>query len=414
MKKPLLILLATLLSITCSMAQGFWLQLSNAPSGLGRFDDVFFLNENLGWAANGPSSQVYKTTDGGETWTLQFDPGGYFRNIEFLNENIGFLGTLSNTFYKTTDGGDTWTEVSITPNPPAICGLDTVGESTVYGCGAWFDPAYVIKSTDSGETWEFIDMSAYAEALVEVLFIDEQTGFVSGNASSGGVILKTTDGGNSWTPIFNSGNEGDYVWKLQLLENNTVMFGSIQSNVSGRLAKSLDSGLNWQTFSAPEGFVQAVGFQTPERGWMGGHNTGFYETNDGGETWSSLGLGDNLNRIFWLNPNLGYASGESIYKFTGFLSTEEFESVPVPDLDVKVAPTPIKDKLNVEIRFTHSDNLVIELYDLTGRFITKFIREQITDPNTKQYSFDFNYSPGTYLLDVHTNNHRKGIVITKE
>ncbi len=414
MKKSLLILLATWVSITCATAQGFWLQLPNAPTGLGRFDDVFFLNENLGWAANGPSSQVYKTTDGGETWTFQFDPGGYLRNIEFLDENIGFLGSLDGTFYKTTDGGDNWTTVNLPSNPPAICGLDTVGNSTVYGCGAWFEPAYIIKSTDSGETWEYTDMSAYADALVEILFIDEQTGFVSGNAPSGGVILKTTDGGATWIPIFNSGTSGDYVWKMQLMENNTIMFGSIQSNVQGKITKSLDSGLTWEMFDVPDDFVQAVGFQTPDRGWIGGHNSGFYETNDGGQTWNSIGLGDSLNRIFWLNPNLGYASGVSIYKFTGFLSTVDIESAPIPDLQLKVAPTPIVDKLNVEIKFTHSDNLVIELFDLNGRFLTKFIRERISNPQTETYSFDFNYPPGTYLLDVHTNNHRKGIIITKK
>ena len=68
----------------------------------------------------------------------------------------------------------TWNLVSISPNPAAICGLDCVGTSTVYGCGAYFGPAHVIKSTDSGDTWQFIDMSAYATALVDINFIDEK------------------------------------------------------------------------------------------------------------------------------------------------------------------------------------------------------------------------------------------------
>ena len=54
-----------------------------------RFDDVFFLNENLGWAANGYHAAVYKTTDGGLNWTEQVNETVlgedlYFRNIEFL------------------------------------------------------------------------------------------------------------------------------------------------------------------------------------------------------------------------------------------------------------------------------------------------------------------------------------------
>ena len=55
-----------------------------------RFDDVFFINENVGWAANGFYAAVYKTLDGGSTWTLQMSNATmgtnyYFRNIEFLD-----------------------------------------------------------------------------------------------------------------------------------------------------------------------------------------------------------------------------------------------------------------------------------------------------------------------------------------
>jgi len=156
-----------------SFAQVTWQPLVNILSNTNnqRFDDVFFIDENIGWAANGYYAAVYKTIDGGKTWTEQLNEsilGGdyYFRNIEFLNENVGFIGTLDGEFFKTTDGGNNWTEVTnISPNPAAICGLDTVGSSTIYGCGAYFTPANIIKSTDSGSTWQFIDMSAYTNAL---------------------------------------------------------------------------------------------------------------------------------------------------------------------------------------------------------------------------------------------------------
>jgi len=170
----------------------------------------------------------------------------YFRNNEFLNENIGFLGTLNSDFLKTLDGGETWAIVSnISPNPPAICGLDAVGTSTVYVCGAYFMPAHIIKSTESGDTWQFIDMSAYANALVEIYFLTEDIGFVSGRNDTGATILKTIDGGLTWTEIFNSNIVGEYVWKLQILEaNNNVIFGSVESVTPnlGKLIKSTDDG----------------------------------------------------------------------------------------------------------------------------------------------------------------------------
>ena len=148
-------------------SQSNWQAIPNISPNINnqRFDDVFFLDDNLGWAANGYYASVHKTTDGGLTWTEQLNEtilGGsyYFRNIQFLDANIGFLGTLNGKFFKTIDGGDNWNEVmNINPNPAAICGLNTVGDSTIFGCGAYFTPAYIIKSLDSGATWTYIDMS---------------------------------------------------------------------------------------------------------------------------------------------------------------------------------------------------------------------------------------------------------------
>ena len=110
-----------------AFSQATWQELPNLysnPNGQ-RFDDIFFLDENLGWAANGFYAAVYKTTDGGLNWTEQLNNGilgsnHYFRNIQFLDENIGFLGPLNGKFYKTVDGGATWTLVPITPIPVAM------------------------------------------------------------------------------------------------------------------------------------------------------------------------------------------------------------------------------------------------------------------------------------------------------
>jgi photosystem II stability/assembly factor-like uncharacterized protein len=387
-----------------------------------RFDDVFFLNENLGWAANGYYAKVYKTINGGVNWTIQTSESmlgsdHYFRNIEFLDENIGFLGTLNQKFYKTIDGGTTWNLVTnITPNPVAICGLDCVGTSTIYGCGAYFTPAFVIKSTDSGSTWQYMDMSAYADALVEIYFVDENTGYALGNKSNGGIILKTTNGGLTWTEILNSGTVGDYFWKFQILSSNpNVMFSSVEAVAPnpGRLAKSIDGGLTWTFTNAPESVVQAVGFLNENRGWMGGHTTGFYETLDGGLTWNNTGVGNNLNRIFFIG-NTAYASGTTIYKFTNNLSTIDFTDQERTPLKVTVSPNPLSDKLNIEIDFLAEDHILIDLYDNSGKFVKRLMKDDINSVGTKKYTFDFPYSSGVYFIDFHTNTGRQSSKIIKK
>ena len=49
---------------------GTLIELPNAPV-VTRFNDIQFLNENLGWAVNG-WGQIYHTPDGGDSWELQF------------------------------------------------------------------------------------------------------------------------------------------------------------------------------------------------------------------------------------------------------------------------------------------------------------------------------------------------------
>ena len=63
-----------------------WHPLTSIPQSIARYDDVFFLNPELGWAADGAGSAVYKTTNGGTSWGLQVSNGGiYYRNIEFVD-----------------------------------------------------------------------------------------------------------------------------------------------------------------------------------------------------------------------------------------------------------------------------------------------------------------------------------------
>src|SRR5690606_22690609 len=233
-----------------------------------------------------------------------------------------------------------------------ICGLDAVGESTIYGCGAYFEPAFIIKSTDSGQTWDVIDMSAYATSLVEVLFIDEQNGFAAGGNTNGGVILKTTNGGQTWTEIYNTGIPGEQVWKLQILPSNpNIFFASVNSfpPLDGKLLKSTNGGQSWTSRNVPDPVIQGVGFITENHGWMGGHNSGFLETTDGGQTWNDTGFGWSLNRFQVFNENLVYCSGQSIYKYTENLSVSDIETERPEDMPITIAPNPVEDVLHISV-----------------------------------------------------------------
>ena len=145
---------------------------------------------------------------------------------------------------------------------------------------------------------------------------------------------------------------------------------------------------------------------------MGGHTTGFYETLDGGATWTNTGVGSNLNRIFFIG-NTAYASGRTIYKMSSLLSNSDFEEQDRTNLKVSVSPNPLSDKLNIEIDFLAEDHILIDLYDNTGKLVKKLIKDDINSIGIKKYTFDFPYPSGTYFIDFHTNTGRQSSKIIK-
>jgi hypothetical protein len=71
----------------------------NTVAYLGKQDDIFFLNADLGWYVDG-GGKIYKTTDGGKTWIEKLSqPGTFFRIVGFVNEEIGFAGNIGIDYF---------------------------------------------------------------------------------------------------------------------------------------------------------------------------------------------------------------------------------------------------------------------------------------------------------------------------
>lgn len=132
--------------------------------------------------------------------------------LAFPSRNIGYAAGSRNGIYKTTDGGTTWT--SINPFPAlnqfpagfpntAITYTDimAIDNNTVFAVGNMFTNTgikRVYKTIDAGANW--IDITSNIPALFPVgnitgvLFHDANNGYVT----IGSVIFKTTDGGANW------------------------------------------------------------------------------------------------------------------------------------------------------------------------------------------------------------------------
>jgi photosystem II stability/assembly factor-like uncharacterized protein len=167
------------------------------------FTSIYFLDENLGWAAGNFNSwvgEVKKTTNGGTDWITQIDTGGTYHSIHFINNNLGWAG--GNSIFKTANNGDDWmcmdNGVDIYDKIVSIRFVDSnlgwiVGHNHNRGRGYW----KIYKTMDGGENWikQYSNDAPWNLAFGSIQMIDSNNGWAVGGE---GEIVRTTNGGNDW------------------------------------------------------------------------------------------------------------------------------------------------------------------------------------------------------------------------
>lgn len=329
-----------------------WTKLNTVPYP-GKQDDIVFVNEKIGWYVNGTGA-LYYTEDGGEKWEKRYEKkGSFFRTVAFLNEKVGFIGTVGTDYfpnvsdtiplYKTTDGGKNWEAVSYKgPYVKGLCAIDIVNETYInhgktdikqhiFAVGRVGSPANMMVSHDGGATWTSKSMQADCKMLFDIKMFNKNVGIACAAthediSQSNALILKTTDGGKSWKKVYQSNRPFETTWKVAF-PTEKIGYVTLQSynpdpNVKQqRIAKTTDGGETWTELNLIEdaGARQfGIGFIDENHGFVGAINSGF-ETKDGGKTWQKIDLGRACNKIrIYKNANgklYGFAIGVDVFKF---------------------------------------------------------------------------------------------------
>jgi len=167
------------------------------------------------------SRWVYKSTDGGQTWTniganlpegtgFSTDPLLLDAQTYLVNADQGWSQAAPGLF-RTTDGGSTWTKVSsIGPwGPPLV-----VADGTIY----WAAGDGLVNSTDNGLTWSRVG-SGLANDTHPIQLPDGRLVGVKPTT-----LVVSGDGGLTWTPIgpqlpyvpagviYSTGQKAFYIW----------------------------------------------------------------------------------------------------------------------------------------------------------------------------------------------------------
>lgn len=157
------------------------------------FRNIVFPSANIGYAVGGEHfnlpDQIYKTTDGGDSWELQRDFMGSrsVGAIYFHDEATGFIvGSdykSKECVYKTIDGGTTWVNVYSGPNKDIVLqGIDFANDMVGYAVGSL---GRIIETTDGGTTWSQMQIES-DETLLDVDVSPDGTVFATG---LGGLVL---------------------------------------------------------------------------------------------------------------------------------------------------------------------------------------------------------------------------------
>ena len=110
----------------------------------------------------------------------------------FTSPDTGSVGGNDGQIYRTTDGGSTWTPQS-SGTTQHIFAMHFTDANTGYACtGA--GTSSILGTADGGQTWNVLTTNP-AQYLIDIYFVNANVGFCVGYS---GTILKTTDGGVNW------------------------------------------------------------------------------------------------------------------------------------------------------------------------------------------------------------------------
>ena len=230
------------------------------------------VNSRVVWAA-GTGGTYVVTTDGGETWKAAVVPGAeslQFRDVQGVSDKVAYLmsiGTNTTDFriYKTVDGGATWT-------------IQFTNETTnaFYDCFAFWTPNRGITHSDSvngvfpdirttdGMTWESIAANMPPALPGEASFSasgtciateGERNAWITTGGSTIARILATRDGGDTWkaydTPLVSSPSAGGFSVAFRDPWNGIVGGGDLSTNAAAEAATSNDGGQTWTLTNKP-------------------------------------------------------------------------------------------------------------------------------------------------------------------
>lgn len=297
--------------------------------------------------AVGSYHSVFRTTDGGRTWTRQSTPlptrdpsrgeaedpsGQAFAAVSFVDADHGFSVSQTGVVVGTSDGGVTWRTLP-TPPPSSVDGDWPGGirpSAWSFNAVSFVDPmtgyvvghdGVILATADGGLSWTYQGKPQYG-ILRDATFVDEAHGQVVGTSTGRFdevryTTLATNDGGETWQATV-----ADTVDAVPISMSGiavTVPMHAVAVGAGGRILVTFDEGKTWRLRrNGTNENLYDVAFADRRRGvavggvnFQGDSRAIVLATNDAGESWTAFPAPEFgwFQSVTFATPTTGYAVG---------------------------------------------------------------------------------------------------------
>ncbi len=304
---------------------------------MGQFPPTFAsLGGNTAWVAvseklpdGTTASVVFRTSDGGQSWQQTTLPTGQLgvNQVQFVNAQDGWIlaspgggaaGSEGVNLFRTTDGGQTWSLVASAPGSLPLHGIKSgmgwISATTGWITGSIAIPnfVYLYRTQDGGVSWQQQSLPSPfpIQATQPPMFFSASEGLLPVTFSTpqgpSFAIYATHDGGATWsssTPLSMMTGTWDFL---------TMQQGWVVGANGSSLNETSDGGQHWTAIAPSANFqhISQLDFVSAPEGWAISTPPPaapvLLKTMDGGQTWVQVSPG--LQVASWQvvsSPNVG-------------------------------------------------------------------------------------------------------------
>lgn len=397
---------------------GQWIDIS--PQGSYNYVtlfDTYFIDDNTGFAVGQDLQSgygyIFKTVDGGSTWSDTSFADAHLRSIDFKSNAVGFVVGYDNPpatmtkIFTTIDAGNSW--IMSTDN--TFTGMDGIQFVTsdiayMYGYGSvWGYNAGIMKTTNGGSSWNYISDNG-GLLICDMHFIDANTGFfaVLNMTSLEGTIQKTSNGGTGFNTIYT----GEWIMSNYFVNSNTGYLLEGLNATDRKLIKTNDGGTSWNSTYLGEDY-KSVYFINEYTGYIYGGGGLIKKTNDGGISWQSetsvMSLSFEKSACHTNNYIFISGNGGTIVKSLHGATTG-IDKHSNRNNSVNVFPNPFSDLINIDIML--DEKITLEIYDQAGKLqFSQMYDENIIRVDGEQFGSGVYF----YKILVNAKSYSSGKII---